>query len=52
MHDPFAVHMLQGGSYLDEIFPDGLFSNEPPLTPEVVEHPGHIASVCQLQNYV
>lgn len=52
MHNALTVHVLQGGGDLYEIFPNGAFGNQTPLSPEVVKHTSHVPSVCQLQHDV
>ena len=44
--------MLEGGTELDEILPNGAFWDESALLLEVLDHPGEIPGVGQLQHDV
>ena len=52
MHHPFAMHVLQSGAKLDEIFPYCSLRDQPLLLLEVLDHAGEIAGVGQLEDDV
>ena len=52
VHDSLRVHMFQGGAQLDEILPDGSLRDEALLLLEVLDHPGEIPCVGELQHNV
>ena len=52
MHHPFAMHVLQSGAKLDEVFPYCPLRDQPLLLLEVLDHAGEIAGVGQLEDDV
>ena len=52
MHDTLGMHVLEGRAELDEVLPDGPLRDEALLLLEVLDHPGEVPGVRQLQHDV
>ena len=52
MHHPLAVHVLQRGAKLDEVFPYRPLRDQPLLLLEVLDHAGEVAGVGELEDDV